>query len=65
MELDYGLIQSPVKPMTLKLLFRSFLIDASIEGALRGGVDNKQATRLVYLFCRGAKHLAGFPILEW
>ena len=41
---DSGLIVSPVKPMTSKLVFITSLLDAQHE---RGSVEKKQASLLV------------------
>ena len=42
--IEAGFISSPVKPMTLKLVFRAFLLDAQ---HYRDSVDNKPASLLV------------------
>ena len=43
-DIDSGLIPSWVKPMTLKLVFAAFLLDAQ---HLRDSVENKPASLLV------------------
>ena len=52
---DSGLIPSRVKPMTLKLVFTSSLLDAQHESTVW------RTSRHVYLLGRWERHLAGFP----
>ena len=54
---DSGLIPSRVKPMTLKLVFTAFLLDAQHQ---RDNVENKPASLLVVQL---EKAQAGSPIL--
>ena len=52
---DSGFIQSPVKPLTLRLVFTTYLFDAQYE---RDGEENKLASlRVVPL----GKALSGIP----
>ena len=59
---DFGLIPSRVKPMTVTMLFPGItasLLDAQHS---RDSVENKPASLLVLL---GKTFLKGMPILEW
>ena len=53
---DLGLIPSPVKPMTLILVFTAFLLDVQ---HLRDSVENKPASLLVVPL---GKALSGIPL---
>ena len=51
---DFGLIPSRVKPVTLKLVVTAFLFDVQRKGTVW------RTSRQLYLLCRWEKHLTGF-----
>ena len=54
---DLGLISSRVTPMTLKLVFKTSLLDVQHK---MDSVEKKPAS---YLLCHWKRYLAGFPHL--